>query len=140
MKKGESMDTPESLHTVAAASIALTGLGHTLGELTSKPAALPEDVQKVIESMRTTKVQFPGRQIPLFQMMTGFSLMMGVSLIVIGLLNYLMSAYAADSTHLVSVNLAFSAFSLLISLRYFFVFPVVLMAVATACNIAILCL
>ena len=134
------MDTPELLHTIAAVSIAMTGLAHTAGELTAKPETRPDDVQEVIASMRSTTVQFPGRRIPLSQMMTGFSLMMGVSLMMIGVLNYLVSAYAVDCRPLLATNLAFSAFGLFISLRYFFIFPVVLMALATACSLGALCL
>lgn len=130
------MELSEILFHAGSASIVLVGLGHTVGELTSKEAALPEHVRETLASMKTVHIQMPGRKVALFEMMRGFSLMMGVALIVIGILNHLSASYAAESNAALIINIVFSIFSVAISVRYFFIFPVIFMSLAALCYCA----
>jgi len=134
------METSEILFHVGSASMILVGVGHTLGELTSGKQTLPDEVEQVIASMKITEVQMPGRKVALFDMMRGFSFMMGAALIVLGVLNHLIASFAVQSTWILIVNIAFAAFSVAISVRYFFIFPVVFMAITTVCYLGALIL
>jgi hypothetical protein len=131
------MELPEILFHTGSASMILVGLGHTVGELTSNEKTLPEDVQDLVASMKGTYVQMPGRKVALFDMMRGFSLMMGIALIVIGTLNHLTSAYAVQSNAVLLVNIMFSIFGVVISIRYFFIFPVIFMSLTAVCYSAV---
>ena len=134
------MELPEILFHLGSASMILVGLGHTVGELTSDESKLTEDVQQTIASMKQAYVQMPGRKVALFTMMQGFSLMMGLSLILIGILNHLSASYAVQSSAILVLNIVFSIISVAISVRYFFIFPVIFMGLTSLCYAAALVL
>ena len=121
---------------VAAGSFVLTGLAHTLAELFGDIQAPSAETARVIDDMKRCNVPMPGRKVTLYQMMRGFSLMMGTLLIATGVLNHMIAAYALEHACLMAFNVGLSATALFLSVRYFFIAPIVLMGLATGAYLA----
>jgi hypothetical protein len=118
---------------VASGTLVLVGVGHTVVELWmgSRPPA--EELVPAMEIMKERQVAFPGRRVPLFDLMRGFSLAMGCWLVAFGGLNLLLPLEVAKSPTVLAWNILFSAMGAWLAFRYFFVVPLVGMVVALVC-------
>ena len=116
---------------IAAGSFVLTGLGHTSAELFAGIQNTSEETTRVLEEMKSCLIPMPGRKVSIYTMMRGFSLMMGLLLIAIGVINHLSATTVMTQAPMMGLNVAVSALGLFISIRYFFIVPIVLMGIAT---------
>jgi uncharacterized Tic20 family protein len=129
------VETAEILFHVGAGSLVFLGIAHTIAEVLGARRALPPELAGTIQAMKDTRVPMPGREVPLYDLMRGFSLMMGLLLVTLGVTDHLLAAVAIESAAALSVSIAFSAIGLAMSVRYFFIVPTALLAVATGCFI-----
>ena len=127
------MQSAEILFHVGAGTLVLLGIAHTLAEVLGPRRALPPEVAEAILTMKNTRVAAPGREVPLYDLMRGFSLMMGLLLVALGATQHLLATVAIESTATLSTCVGVSAIGLLMSVRYFFIVPTAFLTVATAC-------
>ncbi len=125
------MLSQELLLNLAAGAYMLTGVGHTAAELLGAERPLPPALQDVMNGMKATAVTLPGRQVPLFDLMRGMSLMMGALLIAVGAGQFALVGAVMTTPSALVINLFLSAVGLLVSARYLFPVPTILMGLAT---------
>ena len=130
------MPRTELLFQVASGCFTLVGATHCAVELVMGAKGPPEHARELVRQMQATKIALPGRQVPVYELMRGYSLMMGVVMIGLGVLGHLGAAALSSST-LASSSLALvSAVGLGLSLRFFFLLPTLAMAVASVASVA----
>ena len=125
-----------TLFHCGAGSLLLLGIGHTLSEFVMGARPSPPALAEAMETLKNTRVPMPGRQVPLADLLRGFSLMMGLLLIAIGALDYAIVRQGAVSSAVLSINVALSALGLALSVRFFFIVPIVLCAASLGCFVA----
>lgn len=116
--------------TIASWSLMLVGLGHTITDLTSPKTALQNDF---ILKMKAFPIEIAGTHSNIFSFHQGFSLMMGLLLFGYGLLNLLIVKNNQTSgipNNIVILNVIVCLISLILSIQYFFIVPIVFTAIA----------
>jgi hypothetical protein len=112
-------------YKTASWSLLIIGFGHTLTYLTA-PNTPEQNI--LITTMKALNFNMLGVDANIFSFYEGFSLMMGLLLIGYGLINILTLKNNKQSylpTNMLILNIIISFFSVAISLKYFFLIPVV---------------
>lgn len=112
-------------YKIASWSLLIIGFGHTITYLTAPNT--PEQNQ-LITTIKALNFDMLGVDANIFSFYEGFSLMMGLLLIGYGLINILTLKNNKQSclpTNMLILNIIISFFSVVISLKYFFLIPVV---------------
>ena len=115
---------------VASWSLILVGIGHTITDLTSPKTALQNDF---IIKMKEFPIEVLGSETNIFSFHQGFSLMMGILLFGYGLLNILIirnNQTISIPTNIVILNIIICLISLVLSIKYFFIVPIVFTGIA----------
>ncbi|WBX75863.1 hypothetical protein PG911_14585 [Tenacibaculum ovolyticum] len=115
---------------IASWSLILVGIGHTITYLTNPKTELQNNF---ILKMKAFPVDILGSKSNLFFFHHGFSLMMGVLLFGYGLLNlFLLKNNKATTTptNIIILNSIICLTALLLSIKYFFIVPIVFTSVA----------
>lgn len=116
--------------TIASWSLIFVGLGHTIIDLTSPKTTLQNDF---ILKMKAFPIEIAGSQTNIFSFHQGFSLMMGLLLFGYGLLNVLIFKNNQTSgilNNILIINVIVCLISLILSIQYFFIVPIVFTAIA----------
>lgn len=116
--------------TIASWSLIFVGLGHTIIDLTSPKTTLQNDF---ILKMKAFPIEIAGSQTNIFSFHQGFSLMMGLLLFGYGLLNVLIFKNNQTSgipNNILILNVIVCLISLILSIQYFFIVPIVFTALA----------
>ena len=119
------MKTSLVSYKIASWSLLLIGLGHTITYLTAPNT--PEQ-NELITTMKGLNFNMLGVDANILSFYDGFSLMMGLLLIGYGLINILILRNSQQShlpSNIIILNVVISFFSAVISLKYFFLIPVV---------------
>jgi len=119
------MKTSLVSYKIASWSLLLIGLGHTITYLTAPNT--PEQNELII-TMKGLNFNMLGVDANILSFYDGFSLMMGLLLIGYGLMNILILRNSQQShlpSNVMILNVVISFFSAVISLKYFFLIPVV---------------
>jgi len=119
------MKTSLVSYKIASWSFLVIGFGHTITYLTAPNT--PEQ-NELITTMKALNFNMIGVDANIFSFYTGFSLMMGLLLIGYGLINLLMLNNNQQSRlpiNMLILNIIISFFSVVISLKYFFLIPVI---------------
>lgn len=130
---GEIMRYLPFLPRCASSAFMVLGLGHLLTTIVmqSKHANVNPVLFKL---MSETHIHFPGRAMPVRDLMDGFSLAMGVLLFAYGLQSWRLPQLPIQFQRQQAIQLAFVATLIcLISLRYFFIVPITLSAIGALC-------
>lgn len=115
---------------LASWSFLLLGIGHTITDLTS-PKTIEQE--KLIVEMKAFSIQIAGSETSVYSFHLGFSLMMGLLLFGYGFLNLLITKDKQErniASSIIVFNLVISAISLLLSIKYFFIVPVVFTSIS----------
>ena len=124
------MATSETLFIFASSAIVLTGVGHTLAELAGARRPMPHHLVAVTDQMKASVLPMPGRAVSLFDLMRGFSLMMGALFIAFGVSNLALVSAVMASPLALGVDIAVCTLGAAVSARYLFPVPTVLMGIA----------
>ncbi len=117
-------------YRVASWSLVLGGIGHTVADLTTPQTAAQS---KLILEMKAFVVQILGGTANVFSFYQGFSLMMGLLLFGYGTLNLLLlknNGQAPLPTNILLLNCLITLISVVLSIQYFFIVPIVLTGIA----------
>jgi len=115
---------------IASWSLIFVGVGHTITDLTSPKTALQNDF---IIKMKEFPIEVLGSETNIFSFHQGFSLMMGLLLFGYGLLNILiLKSNRAIPTppNIIILNIIVCLISLLLSIKYFFIVPILCTGIA----------
>ena len=115
---------------IASSALIFVGIGHTITDLTSPKTEAQNDF---LLKMKEFTIEILGTETNIFSFHQGYSLMMGLLLFGYGLLNILISKNNKESglpTNILVLNSIVCFASLLLSIRYFFVVPIVLTGIA----------
>lgn len=125
---------------IAAWSFILLGAGHLASHLSFTFSNAPKP--EILQAMHGFIVPVPGSQVDLLSLHEGFSLMMGVLFMAFGTLNLLSTKpgdpVVADCRAPIYLNILVAAVAVLLSVRYFFIVPILLSGVSLACYAAAL--
>lgn len=123
------MKIKKNSYRIASWSFMLVGIGHTITDLTS-PKTLTQ--KEFILTMKSFAISILGTETSVFSFHQGYSLMMGLLLFGYGLLNLLVINNNAIyiSRSILSLNITVSLIAVILSLKYFFIVPVVFTSVA----------
>lgn len=114
----------------ASWALIIVGIGHTVTDLTSPKTDLQLEF---MTKMKAFPIEVMGTQNNIFSFHQGFSLMMGLLLLGYGLLNLLIIRNLKHLTlpvNILILNIIISAVSLILSVKYFFIVPIVLIGIA----------
>jgi hypothetical protein len=115
-------------YKIASWSLVLVSIGHTITYLT---APVTEGQKELILKMKEFSTIMLGSEISVFSFHEGFSLMMGLLLFGFGGINlFLIKVYKETSSSITLFNILISTLSLLLSIKYFFIVPIVFTGVA----------
>ena len=131
--EGVHMEMGEILFRSGASGLILLGLSHLAAESRLKRHDPPKDLAETIFAMQTAKVEFPGREIPLYDLMRGFSLTMGLLFVGLGVVDHLIAALVTQSPVLLWVLVVLTALAFGLAYRYFFVLPIAVLFVCLFC-------
>lgn len=115
---------------IASWALIFVGIGHTLTDLTNQKTESQNDF---IIKMKEFPIDVLGSETNLFSFHQGFSLMMGLLLFGYGLLNLLiLRNYQASSipTNIMILNVIICVISFVLSIRYFFIVPILFTGIA----------
>ncbi len=130
------MNSSPMLYRAGCWSFILVGIGHLV---TSRLIPNTPERDKMVEEMKNFSISLSGSESNLYLFHEGFSLMMGVLLIGFGALNLsFLEASTTPRKRVVLVAVMVSFISLLISINYFFIVPVLLLLIASFCFLAAL--
>ena len=130
------MNSLPMLYKAGCWSFILVGIGHIV---TSRLIPSTPERDKMVEEMKNFSISLSGSESNLYLFHEGFSLMMGVLLIGFGALNLsFLEASATPRKRVVLVAVIVSLISLVISINYFFIVPVLLLLIASFCFFAVL--
>lgn len=111
---------------VGSVSFILLGFGHLVSHLAVMLST--EARPPVVNMMQEYSVPMPGREIDLLSLHHGFSLMMGILLIALGALSLCFprmdQTFPFRSGPAIGLCVALAAITLVVSLKYFFIVPV----------------
>lgn len=116
------------IYKVGCWSFILVGLGHLVTFI-----MVPDTAERVevIHTMQNFSISMAGTESNLYLFYEGFSLMMGILLMGFGLLNlFLIKSLPSPSKYILFTNTFISFIALLISIKYFFLVPVVFLGIA----------
>ena len=119
------MKTSLVSYKIASWSLLVIGFGHTITFLTAPNTS---EQNELITTMKALNFNMLGVDANIFSFYTGFSLMMGLLLIGYGVINLLMLKNNRQSrlpNNILILNIIISFFSVVISLKYFFIVPVI---------------
>lgn len=105
-----------------------TGVGHLATEISHQLSSPTNEMQVFITTSPT--INLLGKTLSLYELTTGFSLAMGGLLVMVGLI---LLAQRNRTFSIYMLAIITSAFMLCLSLKYFFIIPVVTMSIATIC-------
>lgn len=112
----------------------LVGAGHLMTQWFTPRTA---DQEAVLDVMRKFAINMPGSEGNLYQYHTGFSSMMGVLLIAYGVQALLIVSNRSDPVEgdfrLLVLHTLVSAIAMVLSVKFFFLVPIIFMAVAFTC-------
>lgn len=120
----------KTMSNIASSALIFVGIGHTITDLTSPKTEVQNDF---LLKMKEFTIEILGTETNIFSFHQGYSLMMGLLLFGYGLLNILISKNNKESglpTNILVLNSIVCFASLLLSIRYFFVVPIVLTGIA----------
>ena len=112
-------------YKIASWSLLIVGFGHTITYLTA-PKTLEQN--DMIITMKDMTFQMLGTEANIFSFYQGFSLMMGILLIGYGLLNILILKNNKQlnlASNILILNIIISLVSLILSVKYFFIVPII---------------
>ncbi len=115
---------------IASWSLLLIGIGHTITYLTSTNTV---EQDEIVRQMEMFTFQLLGAEANVFSFYQGFSLMMGLLLFGYGALNLLILNTNKDDRLPVTIlilNVFISLVSVILSVNYFFIVPVVFTSIA----------
>jgi hypothetical protein len=115
---------------IASWSLIFVGVGHTITDLTSPKTALQNDF---IIKMKEFPIEVLGSETNIFSFHQGFSLMMGLLLFGYGLLNVLIlrsNRAIPIPPNIIILNIIVCLISLLLSIKYFFIVPILFTSIA----------
>lgn len=115
---------------IASWSLIFVGIGHTITDLTSPKTESQNDF---IIKMKEFPIEVLGSEINIFSFHQGFSLMMGLLLFGYGLLNILIFRNNQTSpipTNIIILNIIICVISFILSIKYFFIVPIVFTGIA----------
>ena len=115
---------------IASWSLIFVGIGHTITDLTSPKTESHNDF---IIKMKEFPIEILGRETNIFSFHQGFSLMMGLLLFGYGLLNILIlrnNQASTIPTNIVILNSIICVISFVLSIKYFFIVPIVFTGIA----------
>lgn len=118
-------------YKIGSWSFIIVGTGHLIGHLLTPKTS--EQI-KMLQTMKEFTIAMPGTETNLLLFYTGFSLMMGIMLISYGMINLMFlknnkQINLADNKILIT-NTLVSFISLMLTIKYFFIFPILLMSLA----------
>ncbi len=118
-------------YKIGSWSYIIVGTGHLIGHLLTPKT--PEQIE-ILQTMKEFTISMPGTETNLLLFYTGFSLMMGIMLISYGWINLMFlknnkQIDLADNKILIT-NILVSFISLILAIKYFFIFPILLMSLA----------
>jgi hypothetical protein len=120
------------LHKTGSCAFLLTGTGHLMAHFLA-PKTAPQ--LEMMKSMEKFSISMPGTQSNLLLFHEGFSIMMGILLFSFGLMNLILYKISESDPktykNILLLNCVLSLISFILSVKYFFVVPVVLMGIAT---------
>jgi hypothetical protein len=115
---------------IASWSLLLVGIGHTTTYLTTPNTAAQDEI---VRQMETFTFELLGTDANIFYFYEGFSLMMGLLLFGYGALNlFMLTNNKEGSLHnkVLILNFIISLTSVILSVKYFFIVPVVFTSIA----------
>lgn len=115
---------------IASWSLIFVGIGHTITDLTSPKTESQNDF---IIKMKEFSIEVLGSETNIFSFYQGFSLMMGLLLFGYGLLNILILRNNQESsipTNIIILNIIICIISFVLSIKYFFIVPIVFTGIA----------
>ncbi|MDO6759353.1 hypothetical protein Q4566_04005 [Tamlana sp. 2_MG-2023] len=124
------MNTEKISSKIASWSLMFVGIGHTITDLTSRKTSSQNDF---IIKMKEFPIEVLGSNATIFSFHQGFSLMMGLLLFGYGLLNILILRNNQTSpipVNIVFFNIVICLISLVISIKYFFIVPILFIGIA----------
>ena len=110
---------------IASWSLIFVGIGHTITDLTSPKSETQIDF---IQKMKEFPIEIMGTETNIFSFHQGFSLMMGLLLFGYGLLNILIlrnNQASSIPTNIIIFNIIICVISFVLSIKYFFIVPIV---------------
>ncbi|MDC0230807.1 hypothetical protein OAK19_02485 [Aureispira] len=118
-------------YKVGSWSFILVGIGHLIGHfLTPKTS---EQIE-MLQIMKEFTIVMPGTDTNLLLFYTGFSIMMGIMLISYGFINLMFLKNNKQNNvagnQILITNTLVSLISLILAIKYFFIFPILLMTLA----------
>ena len=119
------MNVKKTSSKIASWSLILVGIGHTITDLTSTKSETQIDF---IQKMKEFPIEIMGTETNIFSFHQGFSLMMGLLLFGYGLLNILILRNNQESsipTNIIIFNIIICVISFVLSIKYFFIVPIV---------------
>ena len=119
------MNVKKTSSKIASWSLILVGIGHTITDLTSPKSETQIDF---IQKMKEFPIEIMGTETNIFSFHQGFSLMMGLLLFGYGLLNILILRNNQASyipTNILIINILICIISFVLSIKYFFIVPIV---------------
>ncbi len=130
------MNSLPILYKTGCWSFMLVGTGHIV---TSMLIPSTPERDEIIEEMRRFSISLSGSESNLYLFHEGFSLMMGVLFIAFGALNLsFLEASIIPRKRIVLVSLIVSLISLAVSIKYFFIVPVLFLLIACCCFFTVL--
>ena len=111
-------------------SLIFVGIGHTITDLTSPKSETQIDF---IQKMKEFPIEIMGTETNIFSFHQGFSLMMGLLLFGYGLLNILIlrnNQASSIPTNILILNILICVISFVLSIKYFFIVPIVFTGIA----------
>jgi len=115
---------------IAGWSLVFLGVGHTITYLTSPKTTLQNEF---MTKMKEFSVEILGSKISIFSFQEGFSLIMGLLLFGYGLLNIFILRNNKTEfipINIVILNVVICLVSFLLSIKYFFIVPIVFTGIA----------
>ena len=115
---------------IASWSLVFVGIGHTITDLTSPKTPSQNDF---IIKMKEFPIEVLGSNATIFSFHQGFSLMMGLLLFGYGLLNILIlrnNKALSIPTNIVTFNIIICLTCLALSIKYFFIVPILFTGIA----------
>ena len=115
---------------IASWSLLLVGVGHTTTYLTTPNTAAQDEI---VRQMETFTFELLGTDANIFYFYEGFSLMMGLLLFGYGVLNLFMLINNKEGSlhnNVLILNFIISLISVILSVKYFFIVPVVFTSIA----------
>ncbi len=119
------MNVKKTSSKIASWSLILVGIGHTITDLTSTKSETQIDF---IQKMKEFPIEIMGTETNIFSFHQGFSLMMGLLLFGYGLLNILIlrnNQASSIPTNIIIFNIIICVISFVLSIKYFFIVPIV---------------